>query len=58
MTAGTGPRPAPARQMHRLHDAASVLRSHPAYAAPRERPEAVLLLLRSGRFPLLSAGQG
>lgn len=47
-----------ARQMHRLHDAASVLRSHPAYTAPRERSEAVLSLLRSGRFPLLSAGQG
>ena len=43
-----------ARQMHRLHDAASVLRSHPDYAAPRDRSEAVLALLRSGRYPLLS----
>jgi RNA polymerase sigma factor (sigma-70 family) len=47
-----------ARQMHRLHDAAAVLRSHPAYAAPRDRSEAVLSLLRSGRFPLLSAERG
>jgi hypothetical protein len=44
--------------MHRLHDAAEVLRSHPAYAAPRDRSQALLSLLRSGRFPLLSAGQG
>jgi RNA polymerase sigma factor (sigma-70 family) len=43
-----------ARQMHRLHDAASVLRRHPDYAAPRDRSEAVLALLRSGRYPLLS----
>jgi RNA polymerase sigma factor (sigma-70 family) len=43
------------RQMHRLHDAASVLRSHPDFAAPRDRSRAVLSLLRSGRFPLLSA---
>jgi RNA polymerase sigma factor (sigma-70 family) len=43
------------KQMHRLHDAATVLRSHPAYAAPRARSEAVLSLLRSGRYPLLSA---
>jgi RNA polymerase sigma factor (sigma-70 family) len=43
-----------AQQMHRLHDAAAVLRSHPAYAAPRARSEAVLALVRSGRFPLLS----
>ncbi|WP_449062572.1 RNA polymerase sigma factor [Planomonospora algeriensis] len=44
-----------ARQMRRLHDAATVMRSHPAYAAPRARSEAVLSLLRSGRYPLLSA---
>jgi hypothetical protein len=37
-----------------LHDAAAILRSHPAYAAPDDRIEAVLTLLRSGRFPLLS----
>ncbi|HTF54127.1 MAG TPA: RNA polymerase sigma factor [Pseudonocardia sp.] len=45
--------PAAARQMHQLHDAASVLRSHPDYAVPRARSEAVLTLLRSGRFPLV-----
>lgn len=42
-----------ARQMHQLHDAAGVLRRHPDYAAPRTRTEAVLTLLRSGRFPLV-----
>lgn len=40
-------------QLHRLHDAAAVLRAHPDYAAPRARTDAVLALLRSGRFPLL-----
>ncbi|MGY0017829.1 RNA polymerase sigma factor [Streptomyces sp. YJ-C3] len=44
-------------QMGRLHDAATVLRSHPDYAAPRARTEAVLSLLDSGRFPLLSDGR-
>ncbi len=42
------------RQMHELHDTATVLRSHPNYAAPREKTEAVLTLLRSGRYPMLS----
>jgi RNA polymerase sigma factor (sigma-70 family) len=42
-----------AAQLHRLHDAASVLRAHPDYAAPQTRKGAVLTLLRSGRFPLL-----
>ncbi|WP_055586679.1 RNA polymerase sigma factor [Peterkaempfera griseoplana] len=42
-----------ADQMHRLHDAAAVLRAHPDYALPRARTDAVLVLLRSGRFPLL-----
>lgn len=42
-----------ADQLHRLHDAAAVLRAHPDYAAPRTRTDAVLALLRSGRFPLL-----
>ncbi|MER5178067.1 RNA polymerase sigma factor [Streptomyces sp. NPDC002896] len=42
-----------AAQMHRLHDAAAVLRAHPDYAAPQARTEAVLALLQSGRFPLL-----
>jgi RNA polymerase sigma factor (sigma-70 family) len=40
-------------QMHRLHDAAAVLRAHPDYAAPGDRVDAVLALLDSGRFPLL-----
>jgi RNA polymerase sigma factor (sigma-70 family) len=40
-------------QLHRLHDAAAVLRAHPDYAAPQARTDAVLALLRSGRFPLL-----
>jgi RNA polymerase sigma factor (sigma-70 family) len=49
----TGGVPWAARQMHQLHDAASVLRRHPDYAAPRARTEAVLTLLRSGRFPMV-----
>ncbi|MCW2884637.1 MAG: hypothetical protein QOE54_6279 [Streptosporangiaceae bacterium] len=42
-----------AAQLHRLHDAAAVLRAHPDYAAPQARIDAVLALLRSERFPLL-----
>ncbi|MFI9379963.1 RNA polymerase sigma factor [Kutzneria sp. NPDC052558] len=42
-----------AAQLHRLHDAASVLRAHPDYAAPRDRTEAIVGLLSSGTFPLL-----
>lgn len=42
-----------AEQMHRLHDAAGVLRAHPDYAAPQARTDAILALLRSGRFPML-----
>ena len=42
-------------QMHELHDAAAVLRSHPDYVLPRARSEAVLAVLRSGRFPVISA---
>lgn len=42
-----------AAQLHRLHDAAAVLRAHPDYAAPQAKTDAVLALLRSGRFPLL-----
>jgi RNA polymerase sigma factor (sigma-70 family) len=42
-----------AAQMHTLHDAAAVLRAHPDYAAPHAKTDAVLALLRSGRFPLL-----
>jgi hypothetical protein len=41
--------------MHDLHDAATVLRSHPDYAVPRDRSEAVLALLRSGRFSMVDA---
>jgi RNA polymerase sigma factor (sigma-70 family) len=43
-----------ARQIHQLHDAAAVMRSHPDYAAPAARTEAVLALLRSGRYPMLA----
>lgn len=43
-----------AAQIGKLHDAAAVLRAHPDYAADRERTSAILTLLRSGRFPLLS----
>ncbi|MBP2322599.1 RNA polymerase sigma factor (sigma-70 family) [Kibdelosporangium banguiense] len=42
-----------AAQMHKLHDAAAVLRAHPDYAAPQAKTDAVLALLQSGRFPLL-----
>lgn len=42
-----------AAQMRKLHDAATVLRAHPDYAAPQAKTDAVLALLRSGRFPLL-----
>lgn len=47
-----------AAQLHRLHDAAAVLRAHPDYAAPQVRAEAVLALLRSRRFPILDLGSG
>jgi RNA polymerase sigma factor (sigma-70 family) len=36
-----------------MHDADTVLRAHPDYAAPRARTEAVLALLTSGQFPML-----
>jgi RNA polymerase sigma factor (sigma-70 family) len=42
-----------AAQLHRLHDAAAVMRAHPDYAAPRSRVDAIATLLASGRFPLL-----
>jgi hypothetical protein len=41
------------QQMIRLHDAASVLRAHPDYAAPQAKLDAIAGLLGSGRFPLL-----
>ncbi|MGO4613622.1 RNA polymerase sigma factor [Nocardia sp. 2YAB30] len=41
------------QQMIRLHDAASVLRAHPDYAAPQAKLDAIAGLLDSGRFPLL-----
>jgi RNA polymerase sigma factor (sigma-70 family) len=43
-----------AAQMGKLHDAAAVLRSHPDYAADRDRTAAILTLLRSGKFPLFT----
>ena len=42
-----------AAQLHRLHDAAAVLRAHPDYAAPQSKVAAIAALLQSGRFPLL-----
>jgi RNA polymerase sigma factor (sigma-70 family) len=42
-----------ASQMHRLHDAAAVLRAHPDYAAPQSKVDAIVALLHSGQFPLL-----
>jgi RNA polymerase sigma factor (sigma-70 family) len=42
-----------ADQLHRLHDAAAVLRAHPDYAAPQAKVDAIVTLLQSGRFPLL-----
>jgi RNA polymerase sigma factor (sigma-70 family) len=42
-----------AAQLHRLHDAAAVLRAHPDYAAPRSKVDAIAALLESGQFPLL-----
>ncbi|HEY4464323.1 MAG TPA: sigma-70 family RNA polymerase sigma factor [Streptosporangiaceae bacterium] len=42
-----------AAQLHRLHDAAAVLRAHPDYAAPESKTVAIAALLQSGRFPLL-----
>jgi RNA polymerase sigma factor (sigma-70 family) len=42
-----------AAQLHRLHDAADVLRAHPDYAAPQSKIDAITALLQSGRFPLL-----
>lgn len=53
----TTPRKAAAegvREMHQLHDMATVLRSHPDYAAPRSRSAAVLSLIRSGRYRMLT----
>ena len=42
-----------AAQLHRLHDAAAVMRAHPDYAAPEAKVDAITALLHSGRFPLL-----
>ena len=42
-----------AAQLHRLHDAAAVMRAHPDYAAPQAKVDAIAALLQSGRFPLL-----
>jgi RNA polymerase sigma factor (sigma-70 family) len=43
-----------AAQLGKLRDAAAVLRAHPDYAADRDRTSAILTLLHSGKFPLLS----
>jgi RNA polymerase sigma factor (sigma-70 family) len=42
-----------AAQLHRLHDAAAVMRAHPDYAAPQAKIDAIAAMLHSGRFPLL-----
>lgn len=42
-----------ATQLHRLRDAAGVLRAHLDYAAPQAKIDAITGLLTSGRFPLL-----
>jgi RNA polymerase sigma factor (sigma-70 family) len=42
-----------AAQLHRLHDAAAVMRAHPDYAAPEAKIDAIAAMLHSGRFPLL-----
>ncbi|MFC5911182.1 RNA polymerase sigma factor [Streptacidiphilus monticola] len=39
-----------AAQVHELHDVGDLLRTHPAYAAPRSRTEAVLALAKAGRY--------
>ncbi|HEX2820385.1 MAG TPA: hypothetical protein VHO07_09505 [Streptosporangiaceae bacterium] len=47
-----------ADQLHRLHDAAAVLRAHPDYAAPQAKVDAIVALLQPGRFPLLELPAG
>ena len=42
-----------ADQLHRLHDAAAVLRAHPDYAAPQAKVDAIVALLQPGQFPML-----
>jgi RNA polymerase sigma factor (sigma-70 family) len=42
-----------AAQLATLHSAAAVLRSHPDYAAPQSRIDAIVALLQSGQFPML-----
>jgi RNA polymerase sigma factor (sigma-70 family) len=44
---------AAAAQFDSLHSAAAVMRAHPDYAAPKAKTDALTVLLRSGRFPLL-----
>lgn len=41
---------AAAADLHQLRDVGALLRTHPDYAAPRARTEAVLALARSGRY--------
>lgn len=45
---------AAAAQIRQLHDAAALMRAHPDYAAPAARTDAIVAVVRSGRFPLLS----
>jgi RNA polymerase sigma factor (sigma-70 family) len=42
-----------AANLHELRDVGELLRTHPDYAAPEARTEAVLTLARSGRYPNL-----
>ncbi|MGI5221033.1 RNA polymerase sigma factor [Nocardia sp. CA-290969] len=42
------------RQMIALHDAAAIFQAHPDYALPGAKRNAVAVLLKSGRFPLLA----
>lgn len=42
------------RQMIDLHAAAAIFRTHPDYAAPGTKTDAIAELLSSGRFPMLA----
>ncbi|MCW2525902.1 MAG: polymerase sigma factor [Pseudonocardiales bacterium] len=44
---------AAAAELESLHSVAAVMRAHPDYAAPKTKTDAIVALLRSGRFPLL-----
>jgi RNA polymerase sigma factor (sigma-70 family) len=51
--AGPGDALALVGEMERLHDLASLMRSHPAYEAPESVAETVQMVIRSGDFRLL-----